>query len=192
MAFQKGHMDCVVATGLDPKHKVDMLSTWFFRKFGRLHHDVNIVWTASYGYHLRVHHAQGVPANCLIVACPHHLSISVMDLEWAKDPWPEALKSHWMNQPEVLTRFFIMEQYLEKQESFWWPYIASLPQPDQPDQMNTPMWYDDSDLIWIKGTNLDGGRISRSTTWRKEYEESILLLRSYCSNRRPRLHAYTW
>ena len=172
--------------------RIETLYTWFAKNGGKLHESVRVALTPSHGYQLRVRHDQKISRDSLIVACPHHLTISVMDLEWAKDPWPAVFKSHWKHHPEVLTRFFIMEQYLEKEESFWWPYIALLPQPDQEDQMNTPMWYHELDLIWIKGTNLDGSRISRSSAWRRQYEESISLLKQHDSKRGAKIHMYDW
>ena len=192
MAHENHHVGSVVAEDVNSDPRLQKLAEWFLKNGGRLHDSVCLTRTASHGYQIRVVPTGSVPANSLVVACPKDLTISVMDMEWAKDPWPQTFMSHWSHRPDVLTRFFIMEQYLEIENSFWWPYIASLPQPGQADQMNTPMWYHESDSIWIKGTNLDSGRRSRSTAWRKEYGESISLLQQHDSKRCTKLIAYSW
>ena len=172
--------------------KVKTLLQWFTGNGGIVHPDVNITSSELNGYCLRVREDANLPPGSHVVDCPHNLTISVMDLDWAKDPWPEDFKLQWSHSPKVLTRFFLMEQFLKKEESFWWPYIQMLPQPHQLNLLNTPMWYEESDCVWIKGTNLEGSRTSRQVAWRQEHGEAIALLNECDKSRSSRLHLYEW
>lgn len=175
-----------------PSQKVDTLIAWFTRNGGTIHPAVEIASSELHGYFLRTREDHTLTPEVHVVDCPHNLTISVMDMDWAYESWPEDFKSQWRDSPEVLTRFFLMEQFLKKEESFWWPYFQMLPQPHQLHLFNTPMWYEETDCIWIKGTNLDGSRTSRQAAWRQEYDESIELLNQVDRSRSSRLHLYEW
>lgn len=54
--------------------------------------------------------------------------------------------------PHIIGHFFLMQQHLMRQDSFWWNYISMLPHPDQPESMPTPMWWSDEDLNFLAGT----------------------------------------
>ena len=177
---------------MDQAEKVNGLRDWFVRNGGRLHDAVEITASNSTGYSLQVREGQTLPSQSEVVSCPHNLTISVMDMDWASDPWPERLVSRWRSSPEVLTRYFLMEQYLKGTESFWWPYIQMLPQPHRVDLLNTPMWYEDSDCAWIRGTNLEGSRIAREAAWRKEFNQGLELLSSSGGHLRALTSQYDW
>ena len=61
-----------------------------------------------------------------------------------------------------------MKQRLLEVQSLWWPYIKSLPL-----SFNTPLWYDEIDLIWLRGTNLGNAKDIREEAWRQEYEKTM-------------------
>ncbi|MCJ1379678.1 hypothetical protein MMC17_002780 [Xylographa soralifera] len=105
--------------------------------------------------------------------------MSVLSMERAENPWPEEFVLLFSQSPEVLTRFFLMEQFLRAEDSFWHPYIRMLPQPAD-DALDTPMFYSPEDCVWIKGTNLEGTRKVRLEQWKQEYQKAVDLLR--CSD----------
>ncbi|MCJ1280834.1 hypothetical protein MMC26_000151 [Xylographa opegraphella] len=103
--------------------------------------------------------------------------MSVRSMERAEQHWPEEFMSCFMQSPEVLTRFFLMEQFLIAENSFWYPYIRMLPQPAD-DALDTPMFYTSEDCAWIRGTNLEGARKARLGQWKQEYQKAVDLLKS--------------
>ena len=185
-------LDSSGKSNLEKIEKVKTLRDWFTTNGGKIHDAVEIVASESNGCFLWTRHGQTLRPGTPVVSCPHDITISVMDVEWANDPWPKTFISRWRFNPEVLTRLFLMEEYLTGTGSFWWPYIQLLPQPDQPNLLGTPLWYEESDCIWIRGTNLDGSRISREAAWREELDESLGLLTSSEGFLRPLVSQYTW
>ena len=172
--------------------KIQLLTTWFRKHGGRLHPAVEIVdGRDSGGFHLRARRGHEIQAGTTIIACPHSLTLSVLDLESADEPWPEEFKLQLKDSPEVLTRFFLIQQILMGPDSFWWPYINLLPSSLGPEPL-TPMYYDEADSAWIHGTNLDAARISRLKQWKEEYENAIELL-SHCGIFRNRpIELFSW
>lgn len=75
--------------------------------------------------------------------------------------------------PEETTAFFLMGQYLKGQDGFWFPYIRSLPRPDE---LTTPLYYDGEDLAWLNFTSLAAARERRMQLWRANYEKGLEIL----------------
>lgn len=55
--------------------------------------------------------------------------------------------------PHVIGRFFLMQQYLAGKSSFWYPYIATLPQPDAISSWSLPPFWPEDDFAFLEGTN---------------------------------------
>jgi hypothetical protein len=141
---------------------------WFRANGGYINPDVEITSNHSEGNSLLVRGDRNLPPGTTIISCPHHLTLS----------WPSARRYHLAHihsafRPHVATRLFLMKQYLLQECSPWWPYIRELPQPYQKDSLNTPLYYNSDDLLWIAGTNLEHARKVRLDTWRKEYEDAV-------------------
>lgn len=62
---------------------------------------------------------------------------------------PELLKAA----PHIIGRFFLMQQYLLGKASFWYPYIATLPQPDVASSWSSPPFWPEEDAEFLEGTN---------------------------------------
>ena len=58
-------------------------------------------------------------------------------------------------------QFFLAEQRLKGEESFWYPYIEALPKEKD---LTTPLYFQESDLIWLYGTNLYSTTTPRDQT----------------------------
>lgn len=56
-------------------------------------------------------------------------------------------------QPHVVGHFFLMKQYLMGKDSFWHPYITTLPQPDSISSWSLPPFWPDEDFEFLEGTN---------------------------------------
>ena len=176
----------------DTQSKVQLLTKWFCKHGGRLHPAVEIVDSGDLaGFYLRARRGHEIQAGTTIISCPHTLTVSVLDLESADEPWPEEFKLRLKDFPEVLTRFFLIQQISIGPDSFWWPYINMLPSSSGLEPL-TPMYYDEADSAWIHGTNLDAARISRLKQWKEEYESAIELL-SHCGKfRNCPIEMFSW
>ena len=174
------------------------LLSWFSTNGGFLHQNVEVASGSVDGYHLLVKNGCSVSSRDCILSCPRELTFSIFNLREKIYPWLDQLKLKWHDALEVPTRFFLMEQYLIKEGSFWWPYIQTIPQPNNEKGLQTPLYYEQDDLAWIHGTNLDGGRNHRTLIWREQYEGSMLVLKQERSthelsgNRISQVQHYTW
>lgn len=86
---------------------------------------------------------------------------------------------------EEASVFFLMGQYLKGAESFWAPYIQTLPQPGE---LTTPLYYDGEDLEWLSGTSLVAAREQKDRLFREKYESGVGELRKTGFD----TGAYTW
>ncbi|MCJ1476602.1 hypothetical protein MMC13_005268 [Lambiella insularis] len=163
----------------DPRGNIQSILDWLKDGAGKLHPAVEIVHSDDErGYHLRVRQGSEIKAGDQVVLCPDRLTISVVSMATAGLSWPKEFMSCWSDSLEVLTRFFLMEQFFLLDDSFWYPYIRMLPQPST-DALDTPIYYDPEDCVWIKGTNLAGARKARAEQWHHEYYRGIELLGIY-------------
>ena len=154
--------------------------SWFLANGGYLHPSVEIA-SGDEGNIIRVKQDHTLLPGSMIVSCPHELTIS----------WPGVNKCHFPHvhstfTPHIATRLFLMKQYLLREHSPWWPYINSLPR-----SFSTPLWYDDDDLIWLRGTNLGKAKEIREEAWRQEYENAMQLLFADGSGL-ERMTPWTW
>ena len=161
----------------------ECFATWFTSNGGYLHPSIEIVYSDVFGYHLRVKEGFDLTPGDQIVSCPHALTISVTNADGAEPSWPHFLDFPADQAAEIVTRFFLIEQYLLQGASFWWPYMRMLPQPDQKELLATPIWYDEKDLVWIAGTNLEGARLSRLAKWQTEHTCFLRMLEEQQLNR---------
>lgn len=142
---------------------------WFLSHGGKFHPDVDVVSNAD-GFYLCASNQRDLATRTCVVSCPHTLTISwfnaVLDLSLGD------FDLHRINQ-SVLTRFFLVKQYLLQEKSSWWRYIQILPQPEDLRRLNTPLWYESGDFVWIHGTNLELSAQKLEASWHKEYEEAM-------------------
>ena len=92
--------------------------------------------------------------------------------------------------PEETTAFFLMGQYLLKEDGFWFPYIKSLPRPEE---LTTPLFFreeeEGGDLEWLAMTSLAVERERRLRIWRGNYERAFGMLKELGVEG---LEGYTW
>ena len=175
----------------DFESRIQALIAWFKQGGGRIHPAVEIVHEEGFGFCLKVRHDAHVPAGSTVIACPQQLTLSILDAESIDHLWPEEFKQKLKDSPEVLVRIFIVEQILKGPKSFWWPYINMLPNLLGQHPL-TPMYYDEDDSVWIRGTNLDAARVSRLASWKQEYDDAIALISCCDEPRRRQIDLYSW
>lgn len=76
--------------------------------------------------------------------------------------------------PNIIGHFFLMQQHLLGEESFWWPYIRLLPQPDQPSSI--PALWPEEDQRYLDGTNAEPAIKKRTALWDEEWTKGMVLL----------------
>lgn len=68
---------------------------------------------------------------------------------------------------------FLVYQWLRREKSFWWPYLRVLPR-----EFDTPLYFEDDDLMWLQGCNLDAKEAEeRKRTWMEELGAAIVALK---------------
>jgi hypothetical protein len=159
---------------------------------GRLDEHVQFARDDKRGVHIQVkpEWTSGVPPSTCVVKAPLTLTMSYFD---AIDYRPSTTDGRQGNEtlfssrgvafprsfieavgPEETTAFFLMGQYLKGTEGFWYPYIRTLPRPDE---LTTPLYYDDADLVWLNMTSLAAAREGRLHIWKTNYERGFKALK---------------
>ena len=148
--------------------RLSIFIEWFMSNGGFLHSAVEVA-SGTIGYHLRLRGDCTFPPDNYIVACPSKLTMSILNANLSTGGRSLASISP-QSKPHSTIVLLLMTEFNKGKESFWWPYIQILPQPDE-QKLNTPLWYEEDDRQWILGTNLDQGRLDREMMWRMEFEE---------------------
>ena len=169
---------------------LDEFNVWFILSGGSIHPSAEIVSTSS-GITLRVKQdAAPIEPGGTIVSTPLALTLSYGNAKLSTSLQPLVQAGESAINQVILLRFFLIEQYLLKDDSFWWPYLQILPHLDDKDAMKTPMWYDEEDFEWVAGTNLGNAASARKTAWRQEYTRAMELLDQ--GNMLPSQDIWTW
>ncbi|KAI9782771.1 MAG: hypothetical protein M1816_001723 [Peltula sp. TS41687] len=172
---------------------ITQLVQWYVDHGGFIHPALELVDSSAHGLGMRIREdAQGLKNGTVVLKCPHTTSLSFFNVakfhpsESHSEPFPDIFLQEAT--PRTATVFFLIHQYLMKERSFWWPYIRTLPQPDELDRMTTPLWFSEEDKVWLKGTNLEKGASDRIDEWRREWMIGKQMLNSADWN----IEGYTW
>ncbi|KAI1299884.1 SET domain-containing protein [Xylaria venustula] len=77
--------------------------------------------------------------------------------------------------PHVIGRFFLMQEYLRREDSHWWPYIRTLPQPEHLTALLPVVWPTD-DVEFLRGTNAHVAVQEIRSTLKREYKQAMNFL----------------
>ncbi|CBF81518.1 hypothetical protein AN5630.2 [Aspergillus nidulans FGSC A4] len=158
------------------------LLEWMRDHGGSLHENVYISYDDSRGTHIRVKEG-GVSGNTHIIKTPVATTMSYLnaiDFHAGDAHFP----AHDVKFPssfiervgsEEVAIFFLIGQYLRGPESFWHPYIRTLPQPGS--LTTLPYYEEEEDLEWLEGTSLLQARKRKVALLREKYESSSNELR---------------
>ncbi|GAD94457.1 SET domain protein [Paecilomyces variotii No. 5] len=177
------------------------LQEWVTQHGGRLDETVQLARDDSRGVHIQVRpdRASAVPRGTCVITTPLPLTMSyfdAIDYTSLKDQSVEnPFSSHGVKLPrgfidavgpQETTAFFLMGHYLKGRESFWYPYIRTLPPPGE---LTTPLYYEGEDLEWLQGTSLYAARQQRLEIWKDKYETDVRALKEWGFGDAER---YTW
>lgn len=163
--------------------KMEALEKWFKDNGGYLNSSVHLSSDERLGAHFRC--VSDIPAGTHILTVPHHLAISNLNAQ-VDDAFPvfkEKAKSFTV---EALTFFYLCAQYINKETSFWKPYLETLPSPEY--GYETPLWFDEQDKKWLEGTDLQPTSLAREAVWNEYWQDGIEILKSAGLDVAP----YTW
>jgi hypothetical protein len=76
--------------------------------------------------------------------------------------------------PEETMAFFLMGQSLRGKDGFWYPYLRTLPHPEE---LTTPLYFDGEEAFYLTGTSLASARVSRLQIWRLNYDNAVEVLK---------------
>ena len=165
---------------MDSEHQDSI--RWAIEKGAVFHESVEVAFAPDHGSYLRVKPtSSGLLSGKAALRCPTSCTLSFLNAvshvgfaNHRSCPFPpsfvEAVDRH------TVTVFFLVQQYLLGSESYWAPYLKSLPQPGEIERLATPLWFTVQETEWLQGTNLHGAREMREKEWRRKFERGGLML----------------
>jgi len=127
---------------------------------------------------------QNLPPNTNIVTCSYQISLSYLNAIEA--PYFPSHSSTFPQQfldvlgeddPNIIGHFFLMQQYLMREKSFWYLYIRILPQPRDAKNLAIPIWWPEEDRRFLAGTNAEPPIEKRQALWREEWRRGRELMK---------------
>jgi len=167
------------------RNKIDVLLKWFKDNGGTVHPSLSLEYNDTDGYHFMA--TQDISASteasctpvcrCLLQLTLSHLNIRSSVPSRVADFAAGSVTTKLVGKvsPRSLGYVFLAEQRLKGKESFWAPYIDTLPKDNQ---MCTPLWFEKDDLKWLLGTTMhsseEPGKSAvegRRNMWMREFAE---------------------
>lgn len=162
---------------------MDKLEQWFKSNGGYLHPNVHLATSITQGSHFRTNAA--LDTNTPILTVPHSLSLSNLNAQ-VDDALPVFKKHAGVFTVEALSFFYLMSQWICGEMSFWKPYLDTLPRPEE--GFGTPFWFDETDLLWLEGTDVLPSFLARRDIWKNYWKEGVQVLEQAGMATEP----YTW
>lgn len=154
----------------------ERLIDWVLENNGYLHPNVEIAHSASKGFHMLVGAGKTVKPQTRVTSCPITCSLSVLNvLDIAPfsnhgTKFPREFLHDNVHRPELLQAFFLMEQAVLGDKSWWAPYIQTLPTVSD---INDLQFETEDDRKWLEGTNLASGWADLTVKWRGLYDKGL-------------------
>lgn len=161
----------------------DELLIWFRANGGYLHKSLEIVNDPFKGSSIRVRSdAAALHPGTKLISCPLQLSLSAFNARTLK-AFPEDFLAK--TSARDVAAFYLVLQRLASEGntrafvSPWHPYIASLPSiTDLEARFGSPLWWDESEKAWLRGTNLGKGVDDLTDHLKASWEEGFERLRA--------------
>lgn len=151
------------------EERFSALVSWATLHGASLHPALEIYKDDVTGFSMRVKSLSGSEETALkpsdeVLACPLEISLSYLNALTGQ-PLSTTPSDHTSNSspqfppelmkaaPHIIGRFYLMQQYLLGKASFWYPYIATLPQPDVTSSWASPPFWPEEDAEFLEGTN---------------------------------------
>jgi hypothetical protein len=166
------------------KPGIESLLQWAKTNHTSLHPSVEIFQDAITGLSFKA--AQDIPSRTNFVSCSYQTTLSYLNAvqlsskfdRHGSQPFPsEFIDTLNPEDSNIIGHFFLMQQYLMGEKSFWWDYISLLPQPDEPERLALPIWWPEADRKFLGGTNAQPPVLKREELWKDEWSRGIAILR---------------
>ncbi|RMY54124.1 hypothetical protein D0865_04899 [Hortaea werneckii] len=163
----------------------EALEQWLRDNGGYLHPDLRVAVDAGSGTHWRA--TAALDPGTKVSSVPHSLALSYLNA-LVDDAYPVfGQNREKFVGVENIGFFYLMTQYINKQTSFWKPYLDSLPSPE--DEFTTPMWFDSAqDMLWLEGTDASFTTLGRKEIYEHYHQIGLDILSQAGMDTQP----YTW
>lgn len=151
------------------------LVRWITSNRGYLHPDIELDFNVDKGYHARVVADGMVKAGVCVARCPMTNSLSVLNalhtppFSCRGTRFPSAFIRN--QNVTVLQAFFLMEQWVLQDKSWWAPYLSTLPKPTEIEALYFTDNAEDLDLF--RGTNLHAAIPKQFETWKAQFRKGM-------------------
>ncbi|KAL2266835.1 hypothetical protein VTJ83DRAFT_6187 [Remersonia thermophila] len=149
------------------KARFDVLVEWSRKRGAELHPSLEIYHDNVTGYSLRVNPSlsSSLGPEFVAVTCPLSTTLSFLNalidgpLDFSSGSSSQSSNAAFpprfmqSSPPHVIGRFFLIREYLKGKQSFWWPYLATLPAPDHIAAWAPPSFWPEDDVVYLDGTN---------------------------------------
>ncbi|KIY00329.1 uncharacterized protein Z520_04014 [Fonsecaea multimorphosa CBS 102226] len=156
------------------------LVDWVLENDGYMHPHAQIAFSSRNGYHAVVADGHSLVSGTRVASCPMTITLSVLNA-FNIDPFsnhdtcfPTPFLYSQSKKPESLQAFFLMEQLILGEKSWWAPYIATLPTVED---ITAMQFEEEADAMWLEGTNLKGGLSTQAAKWEDMYSQGSAHLR---------------
>lgn len=168
----------------DMHSKTAALEAWLRAHGGYLHSALSIAHTAVSGLHWRA--LSPVSPGTRLITVPHALTISYLNA-LVDDGFPVFRQQRHCFKIEAMGFFYLMAQYINRDISFWKPYLDLLPSPES--DLTTPLWFrEQDDLAWLEGTDVLHTAKGRMEVYEQYYASGVEVLKQAGIDTCP----YTW
>lgn len=164
--------------------KTQALESWFHANDGYLYEGIKVLHNETAGYHLRAE--ASIPPGTNIASAPHSLTLSYLNA-LVDDKFPVFAEQRSKFKIEAIGFFYLMTQYVHRNESFWKPYLDVLPQPE--DDFSQPLFFEsEDDIAWLEGTDVWHTVTARRDVYKEYHRKGIAVLQDAGIDVPP----YTW
>lgn len=157
------------------------LRQWLVDNGGSINPGVSLEWNEKSGVHCTA--GSSLDSESRICTIPHSLALS--SLNALVDDDITVLRRRGLA-PEAIGYFYLMKQYINKDKSFWKPYLDTLPCPEA--EHHTPFWFADEDLAWLEDTDVLHTMEARQEIHSVHYQDGLAML----ERAKVDTESYTW
>ncbi|EHK47093.1 hypothetical protein TRIATDRAFT_298882 [Trichoderma atroviride IMI 206040] len=155
--------------------RIALLLDWAASHHATLHPSAEIYDDPDTGLSFRVRpSAAPIAPYEPIVSLPTTLSLSYANALQPTPAFPREFLSR--ARPHVIGRLLLIKELLRGEESFWWPYIQALPQPEDVDDWALPPFWPEEEAELLEGTNVEVGLDKIRDDLKREFREAKAML----------------
>lgn len=164
--------------------QTEALEAWLKDNGAFIHPSARILENAAAGVHVRA--AEDIPPGTAIATTAHSISLSYLNAI-VDDRYPAQYMQRTRMKVEAIGFFYLMTQYLDRERSFWKPYLDSLPGPES--EFSQPLFFTDGDdVAWLAETDVWHTVKKRERTYEEYYRNGIQSLEESGIS----VERYTW